>query len=139
MRAGRNPFSSRKRVSEGQDTEAGCKMQLGKVIGTVVATQKHEALAGVKLLIVQPITPDGRPKGRPVVAADGTAMAGPGETVFVIASREGALVLEKWFTPVDHGIVGIVDQIYVAPGALPRTPDKDQHKATKTPRHKGKR
>lgn len=94
-------------------------MQLGKVIGTVVATQKHEALAGIKLLIVQPITPDGKPKGRAVVAVDGTAMAGPGETIFMIGGREGALVLEKWFTPVDHGIVGIVDDIYVAVNALP--------------------
>jgi len=89
-------------------------MQLGKIIGTVVATQKHEALQGIKLLIVQPVTPDGKPKGRAVVAVDGTAMAGPGETVFVIGGREGALVLEKWFTPVDHGIVGIVDDIHVA-------------------------
>ena len=94
-------------------------MQLGKVIGTVVATQKHEALAGIKLLIVQPITPDGKAKGRAVVAVDGTAMAGPGETIFMIGGREGALVLEKWFTPVDHGIVGIVDDIYVAVNALP--------------------
>ena len=94
-------------------------MQLGKVIGTVVATQKHEALQGIKLRSVQPITPDGRPKGRAVVAVDGTAMAGPGETIFMIGGREGALVLEKWFTPVDHGIVGIVDDIYVAVNALP--------------------
>jgi len=94
-------------------------VQLGKVIGTVVATQKHEALAGIKLLIVQPITPDGKAKGRAVVAVDGTAMAGPGETIFMIGGREGALVLEKWFTPVDHGIVGIVDDIYVAVNALP--------------------
>lgn len=94
-------------------------MQLGKVIGTVVATQKHEALAGIKLLIVQPITPDGKAKGRAVVAVDGTAMAGPGETIFMIGGREGALVLEKWFTPVDHGIVGIVDDIYIAVNALP--------------------
>jgi ethanolamine utilization protein EutN len=114
-------------------------MQLAKVIGTVVATQKHEALEGVKLLIVQPMTPDGKPKGRPVVAADGTAMAGPGETVFVIASREAALVLEKWFTPVDHGIVGIVDQVYVAPGTLPEKPEEDKHKVTKTQRHKGRK
>jgi len=89
-------------------------MQLAKVIGTVVATQKHEALEGIKLLIVQPMTPDGKAKGQPVVAADGTAMAGPGETIFMIGGREGALVLEKWFTPVDHGIVGIVDDVYVA-------------------------
>jgi len=94
-------------------------MQLGKIIGTVVATRKHEALEGIKLLIVQPQTPDGEPKGRPVVAVDGTAMAGPGEIIFMIGGREGSLVLEKWFTPVDHGIVGIVDDIYVAVDALP--------------------
>jgi ethanolamine utilization protein EutN len=94
-------------------------MQLARVIGTVVATRKHEALKGVKLLIVQPVTPDGEPWGRPVVAADGTAMAGPGETIFVIASREGAMVLEEWFTPVDHGIVGIVDDVCVDVSAIP--------------------
>ncbi len=94
-------------------------MQLAKVIGTVVATEKHEALEGIKLLIVQPLTPDGQPTGRPVVAADGTAMAGPGETIFMIGGREGAMVLEKWFTPVDHGIIGIVDEIFVAVSALP--------------------
>jgi ethanolamine utilization protein EutN len=94
-------------------------VQLAKVIGTVVASEKHEALEGIKLLIVQPLTPDGQPKGRPVVAADGTAMAGPGETIFMIGGREGAMVLERWFTPVDHGIVGIVDDIYVAVSAIP--------------------
>lgn len=94
-------------------------MQLAKVIGTVVASEKHEALEGIKLLIVQPLTPDGQPKGRPVIAADGTAMAGPGETIFMIGGREGAMVLERWFTPVDHGIVGIVDDIYVAVSAIP--------------------
>ena len=94
-------------------------MQLAKVIGTVVATQKHEALQGVKLLVVQPIMPNGQATGRPVVAVDGTHMAGPGEIIFMIGGREGALVLEKWFTPVDHGIIGIVDDIYVAVRALP--------------------
>jgi ethanolamine utilization protein EutN len=94
-------------------------VQLAKVIGTVVATEKHEALEGVKLLIVQPVTPDGEAMGRPVVAVDGTHMAGPGETIFMIGGREGALVLEKWFTPVDHGIIGIVDQVYVDVNALP--------------------
>ena len=65
-------------------------MKLAKVIGTVVASQKHKALEGVKLLIVQPISPDGEPRGKPVVAVDGTAMAGPDETVFMIGGREGA-------------------------------------------------
>jgi hypothetical protein len=46
-------------------------------------------------------------------------MAGPGETIFMIASREGAMVLERWFTPVDDGIIGIVDEVYVDPRAAP--------------------
>ncbi len=94
-------------------------MELAKVVGTLVATRKHKTLEGVKLLIVQPITPDGEPKDMPVVAVDGTGMAGPGETVFMIGGREGALVLERWFTPVDHGIIGIVDDIYVDVNAIP--------------------
>jgi len=89
-------------------------MQLGRVIGTVVATEKHEALAGIKLLIVQPLDEYEEPIDQPVVAVDGTAMAGPGELIWMIAGREGALVLEDWFTPVDHGILGIVDDVYVA-------------------------
>ena len=113
-------------------------MQLAKVVGTVVATTKHEALQGIKLLIVQPVAPDGSPQGCPVVAADGTAMAGPGETVFIIASREGSLVLENWFTPVDHGIVGIVDDIYLAPEIPANAVEKDQRKARKMRRHKEK-
>jgi ethanolamine utilization protein EutN len=54
-------------------------MQLARVIGTVVATVKYQGLEGVKFLIVQPLDKHRRPKGEPVVAADGVAMAGPGE------------------------------------------------------------
>ena len=91
-------------------------MQLGRVIGTLVATVKHEALEGVKLLIVQPLDPQETADGEPVVAIDGTAMAGPGELIFMIGGREAAQLLpaERMFTPVDHGICGIVDEIYVA-------------------------
>ena len=88
-------------------------MQLGRVIGTVVATQKHEALKGVKLLIVQPVNEYDEPVDEHVVAVDGTAMAGPGELIWMIGGREGALVLERWFTPIDSGILGIVDQVHV--------------------------
>jgi ethanolamine utilization protein EutN len=86
-------------------------MQLARVIGTVVATQKYEGLAGVKLLIIQPLNKAQQPAGQPVVAADATAQAGPGELVFFIASREAALALPVVFVPVDHAIVGIVDQV----------------------------
>jgi len=88
-------------------------MFLGKIIGTVVASQKHRSVQGIKLLIVQPVDEFGKPNDEPVVAVDGTHMAGPGETVYCIGSREGALVLEDWFNPCDHGILGIIDEIYV--------------------------
>lgn len=85
-------------------------MQFARVIGTLVATQKAEGLEGVKLLVVQPLDKYLRPQGEPEIAADGTAQAGPGELVFVIYSREAALVLPEWFVPVDLAITGIVDE-----------------------------
>lgn len=94
-------------------------MQLAKVIGTVVATQKDESLRGVKLVIVQPLQPDGSNKGRPVVAVDGTGQAGLDEHVFMISGREGALVLERSFAPVDQGIVGIVEELYIDERSIP--------------------
>ena len=47
------------------------------------------------------------------VVAGTTAQAGPGELVFIIASREAALALPETFVPVDHAIVGIVDDVDV--------------------------
>ncbi len=91
-------------------------MQLATVIGTLVASEKYVGLEGVKLLIVQPLDRDQKPQGEPVVAADATAQAGPGELVFIIASREAALALPETFVPVDHAIVGIVDEVDVVPG-----------------------
>ena len=76
----------------------------------MVATQKAAGLEGVKFLVVQPLDKHRQPVGEPVIAADGTAQAGPGELVFIIASREAALALPQPFVPVDHAIVGIVDQ-----------------------------
>ena len=89
-------------------------MQLARVTGTLVATQKAEGLEGVKFLLVQPLDKHQQPAGELQVAADGTAQAGPGELVFVIASREAALTLPEWFVPVDLAIVGIVDQVDVS-------------------------
>ena len=86
-------------------------MQLAEVTGTLVATIKYEGLEGVKLLIVQPLDRDQNPAGTPVVAADAVAMAGPGELVYIVASREAALAMPEPFVPVDHAIVGIVDHV----------------------------
>lgn len=89
-------------------------MQLGRVLGTVVATIKAEGLEGVKFLIVQPLDKHQQETGDPVVAADALAMAGPGELVYFVASREAAEALPERFVPVDHAIVGLVDQVTLA-------------------------
>jgi ethanolamine utilization protein EutN len=86
-------------------------MQLAQVIGTVVATTKYQGLEGIKFLIVQPLDKHERPQGRPVVAADAVQMAGPGELVYIVGSREAAQALPETFVPVDHAIVGIVDSV----------------------------
>lgn len=89
-------------------------MYLGRVIGTVVATVKYPGLEGYRLLVVEPVGEDGEPCGEPHVAVDVT-QAGPGEHVFLVGSREAALACDPWFVPVDAAVVGIVDQVDVAP------------------------
>jgi ethanolamine utilization protein EutN len=86
-------------------------MQLARVKGTVVATTQYQGLEGVKFLIVQPLSKTQQPEGKPVVAADATAQAGPGELVFIVGSREAAQAMPEVFVPVDHAIVGIVDDV----------------------------
>ena len=88
-------------------------MHLGRVLGTVVATVKPPAMEGIKLLIVQPLDEHGEPAGRAVVAADAVRMAGTGELVYFVASREAAEAFEPSFLPIDHAIVGIVDAVDV--------------------------
>ena len=85
-------------------------MYLGRVIGTVVATQKAPGLAGVPLLVVEPVD-DRMTRGEPHVAADATRLAGPGDLVALVGSREACLALDETFVPVDASIVGIVDQV----------------------------
>jgi ethanolamine utilization protein EutN len=81
------------------------------VIGTVVAAVAADGLRGTPLLWVQPLDRGRKPQGEPVVCADGTRMAGPGEEVYWVASREAALTLDPSFVPVDHAIVGLVDDL----------------------------
>lgn len=102
-------------------------MKFARVIGTVVAAQKYEGLEGVKLLVVQPLDEDRNPKGRPQVAADATAQAGPGELVFTVASREAAQALPKVFVPVDLAITGIVDEVDVVSGPRREQPTAVWH------------
>ena len=83
-------------------------MFLSRVIGEVVATRKDPSLAGIPLLVVQPLTPDGQATGRPLVVAD-TVGAGVGEDVFVVRGKEASFPFYPVEAAVDAGIVGIVD------------------------------
>jgi microcompartment protein CcmK/EutM len=93
-------------------------MQLARVIGEVVATSKNDALVGIALLVVQPLTPEHEPIGRPLIAADAVG-AGVGEEVFVVRGKEASFPFYPAEPPVDVGIVGIVDHWTV--GCLPPT------------------
>ena len=88
-------------------------MQLGRVLGSVVATEKTPGLEGIRFLIVQPLDKQSRAKGETLVAADAVSMAGPGELIYFVASREAAEALPDRFVPVDHGVVGIVDDVHL--------------------------
>ena len=87
-------------------------MDLGRVIGTVVATQKVPGLDGIRFLVVQPVQPDGTDSGKRVIAADAVHSAGPGTLVWLTGSREASLALPEPFVPVDSAIVGIVEEVH---------------------------
>jgi ethanolamine utilization protein EutN len=91
-------------------------VKFGRVIGTVVATCRYEGLEGVKLLVVQPLDESLKPVGGAQVAADATAQAGPGELVFLVASREASQALPEVFVPVDLAVTGIVDEVALETG-----------------------
>jgi ethanolamine utilization protein EutN len=88
-------------------------MQLARVLGSVVATEKAAGLDGVRFLVIQPLDQREQPQGRTVVAADAVHMAGPGELVYFVSSREAAEAMPERFVPVDHAVVGIVDHVVV--------------------------
>lgn len=88
-------------------------MLLGRVIGNVVATVKNPSLIGKKFLIVQPIDPQGRDKGKPLVALDSVG-AGAGETIYWCRGREASFPFLPEEVPTEATIVGIVDAINIS-------------------------
>ena len=88
-------------------------MLLGRVIGRVVPCVVTPGLEGVPMLLLQPLGKDGAPKGKTLVAADPTRMAREDKLVAYEGGREAALLLEPWFVPVDHAVVGIVDALHL--------------------------
>jgi len=106
-------------------------MQTGRVIGRVVATIKSKGMDGVKLLLVQPLDDRLDAAGGAIVAADATRTAGPGDLVHFEGGREAALALDPWFVPVDHAVMGIVDEMTVRGEVRPTGPPEDGSPARK--------
>ncbi len=87
-------------------------MFLGKVIGSVVCTVKHPSIDGKKILVVQPLDRNGKPKGNPIIALDAVG-AGAGETIYWARGREATLAWPGEEIPTEAAIVGIVDCVNV--------------------------
>ena len=87
-------------------------MILGRVIGCVVSTVKHPSYEGKKVLLVEPVSPDGTPKRGTVVAVD-TVGAGDGDIVLVASEGRSATEILGFSTrmPLRSVIIGIVDHI----------------------------
>ena len=86
-------------------------MTLGRVVGTVVATQKHPKFEGAKLLLVQPITLEDAPRGVALLAVDSVGAGVNDKVLVVIEGRAAAEAVGRKGTPVDAAIIGIVDHV----------------------------
>lgn len=88
-------------------------MTLARVVGTVVATQKHPKFEGAKLLLVQPLTLEDEPRGPVLLAVDSVGAGVHEKVLLVIEGRAAAEAVGRKGTPVDAAIVGIVDSVDV--------------------------
>ena len=90
------------------------RMYIGRVSGTVVATIKHEAFYGRKLLIVDRLNTDGKETGAYDICVD-VVQAGVGDTVLVMDEGNGARqILQKQVAPIRAVVVGIVDDVVIS-------------------------
>ena len=88
-------------------------MLLARVVGTVVATQKDRKFDGAKLLLVQPLTLDDKPRGTPLIAVDALGAGVHEKVLIVMEGRAAGEALGRKLAPVDVAVVGIVDTVDV--------------------------
>jgi ethanolamine utilization protein EutN len=93
-------------------------MQIARVIGTIVATQKQRKLVGAKLLLVQPVDIDDTPRGPAVLAVDGVGAGVYERVLVVLEGRAAGETVGRKAAPVDAAIVGIVDRVDIDPSAV---------------------
>jgi ethanolamine utilization protein EutN len=87
-------------------------MILARVVGNVVATQKNERYASARVMMCQPVTPDGEEWGATLLALD-SVDAGVGDTVLVVQEGWGASTAAtgEQGAAIDSAIIGVVDRI----------------------------
>jgi ethanolamine utilization protein EutN len=85
---------------------------LGRVVGNVVSTVKDAALRGQRLLIVQPLTPDLKEKGKQIVVLDAVGV-GAGELIYWCRGKESSFPFLPDEVPSDNTIVGVVDELHL--------------------------
>ena len=88
-------------------------MQIARVIGTVVSTQKHATFEGAKLLLVQPMGLDDTPRGTPLLAVDSVGAGVHEKVLVVIEGRAAGEALGRKLAPVDAAVIGIIDSVDV--------------------------
>ena len=97
---------------------------LARVVGTVVATQKHRKFEGAKLMLVQPVTLDDAPRGVALLAVDSVGAGVNEKVLIVIEGRAAAEAVGRRGTPVDAAIIGIVDRVDIDDRGVRLQPDK---------------
>jgi microcompartment protein CcmK/EutM len=91
-------------------------MLIGRVVGELVATQKHPSHEGRKLLLVQPLNLDGTNRGDAIVALDAVD-AGIGDRVLIATEGFSAMTaVGRPSSPIDTAVIGFIDSIELAPG-----------------------
>jgi len=88
-------------------------VQIARVVGTVVATQKHLKFEGAKLLLVQPLNADDTPRGNALLAVDGVGAGVDEKVLVVLEGRAAGEALGKKGAPVDAAIIGIIDTVTI--------------------------
>jgi len=88
-------------------------MVLGKVMGTVVSTIKHDDYLAYKLYVIQPLDGDRHPAGETFLAVD-TVQSGVGDTVLVMREGNGVRqIVNKEICCIRSMVVGVVDSVDV--------------------------
>ena len=93
-------------------------MLIARVIGELVATQKHPSHEGRKILLVQPLNLDGSNRGDAVVALDAVD-AGVGNRVLLATEGFSAMTsVGRPNSPIDMAVIGFIDQIELVEGVV---------------------